>query len=201
MASEFELCSKSLIDLGEDTINSFTEDTSRSRICGLVYPDYIKYLLCLYPWKFNATKAQLARLNMTPLNKWAYAYQLPGDLLNLVAVYNSSAVGVTPITGFERSGEMILTNENYIYLDYQTEPNSKDFPAYFAEFVVKAFASKIALSITDDLKIAEIMHVKAFGLPSDNNNGGEFAIAKRLDSLQNASSAILSNDLLAARFR
>lgn len=200
MASKYELCSKALVDLGEDTISSFTDDTSRSRICGLIYPDFIKYLLCLYPWKFNTVKAQLARLSTTPLNEWTYAYQLPSDNLNLIAVYNSSSVGAYPITVFKRAGSTIMTNETSIYIDYQAEVESDNFPYYFAEFAVKAFAAKIAIAITDDQKIAELMHIKAFGNPSDNNNGGEFAVAKRLDSLQNTTSAIPANDLLMARF-
>ena len=200
MASKFDICSTSLVELGEETISSFTANTAPSKICGQIYPEYIKYLLSIHPWKFTLKKVQLARLTTSPINEWKYAYQLPSDLLILRAIYNSSSTNIVPQTNYEIFQDEIFTNETTVYIDYQYQPDESTFPAFFTQFVIMAVAARISMAITDDAKIEESKQVKAFGLPSDNLNGGLFGVAKKLDSLQSPSPAIMADDLVAARF-
>lgn len=200
MVSKFDICSRSLVELGEDVISSFDANTAPSKICGLIYPQYIKYLLSIHPWKFTTTKVQLARLVTAPLNKWKYAYQLPSDIIILRAFYSSSDTSVIAEQNYEIFENKVYTNEITVYIDYQRQVDESIFPPYFIEFVVKALASKICLAITDDKTMLEMKKVEAFGNPSDNLNGGEFGVAKKLDGLQNPSQPIIADDLMAARF-
>ena len=55
MATQFDICSRALRDLGEESINSFT-GTNAGEICGDIYPEYIQYLLTRHPWKFTLKK-------------------------------------------------------------------------------------------------------------------------------------------------
>jgi hypothetical protein len=200
MVSKFDICSRSLVELGEDTISSFTANTAPSKICGLIYPEYVKYLLSIHPWKFTLKKVQLARLTTSPLNEWKYAYQLPADMLILRAVYNSSSTSIQPITSYELFQNQIYTNETTVYIDHQFQPDESLFPPFFTEFVIKALAAKLAMAITDDKALLELKKVEAFGSPSDNLNGGEFGIARKVDSLQNPTTAIPADDLASIRF-
>jgi hypothetical protein len=200
MASKFDICSSALMELGEDTISSFTANTAPSKICGQLYPEYIKYLLSLHPWKFILKKVQLARLTTAPTNEWTYAYQLPSDLLLMRALYNSSNTSVLPQTNYEIFQDEVYTDETTVYIDYQYQPDESEFPSFFLEFAIAAMAAKLAMPITDDLKIEQSKVLRAFGPPSDNMNGGVLGTAKKLDSLQNPSPAIMADDLMAARF-
>ena len=200
MVSKFDICSRALVELGEETISSFTANTPPSEICSLVYPEYIKYLLSSHPWKFNTKKTKLVRLATDPLNEWKYAYQLPSDLLMLIAFFDSSSEGAIPKTYYELFENAIFTNEEEVYIDYQFQPDESYFPPFFVEFVVMALSSKLARPITDDDKIEQIKTTIAFGTPSENGRGGLFAIARRLDAIQNPSPAIRADDLLNARF-
>jgi len=197
--TKFNICSKALAELGEDAISSFTENTPASKICGLIYPEYIQYLLASYPWNFTFKKVQLARLSEAPLNVWTYAYQLPSDLLILRAVYDNGNQGALVNTNFQRFQDEVHTNTTKVFIDYQYQPDEQFFPIYFIEFVVKALASKLALSITDDMNITQLKKIEAFGNPSDNLIGGEFAKARRTDAMQNPNSRIVADDLLASR--
>lgn len=204
MASKFDICSKALAELGEDAISSFTANTPPSNTCGLIYPEYIKYLLSIHEWNFTLKKIQLARLTEGPLNEWKYAYQMPSDLLVFRAFFTGSETNILPQTNYQIYQNQVYTNETTVYIDYQFQPDESQFPPYFLEFAVKALATKLALPITDDLKILQLKKVEAFGNPSDNLNGGEFAVAKRIDSIQSPSPSFNSNgggnDLLVARF-
>jgi hypothetical protein len=200
MVSKIDICSTALVELGEDTISSFTANTAPSKICGQIYPEYIKYLLSIFPWKFTKKKVQLARLTTAPLNEWSYAYQLPSDMLMLHGLFNSSSTHILPQTNYEIFEDEIFTNETTVYIDYQFQPDESNFPSFFTQFVIAAMAAKLAMPITDDRGIEELKSLKAFGSPSDNLNGGLFGVAKKLDSMQDPSSAIRADDLLAARF-
>jgi hypothetical protein len=199
MPSKFDICSRALIEIGEETIDSFNT-IGPAQICGTIYPDYIRYLLSIYPWNFTLKKTQLARLTTNPINEWQYAYQLPSDLLILNAVYNSDDTYINPINSFERFEDKIFTNEEKIYIDYQYQINEESFPAYFIEFAIMALASKLAMPITQDKQLEQLKATIAFGGLSDNKNGGEFGTAKKLDSMQNSSSRIRADSLLIARF-
>ena len=200
MVSEFNICSRALVELGEDTISSFTGSPAATT-CGLIYPEYIKYLLSIHGWKFSLKKAQLARLTDAPLNKWLYAYQLPSDLLVFRAFYDSDDTSVRPLTIYEAFGSNVIhTDAEEVFIDYQFQVDEEDFPSYFTEFVVMALSGKLAMTITDDRNIEKVKETKAWGLPSDNRNGGEFGIAKKLDTQQNPSIALPADDLIAARF-
>ena len=200
MVSKFDICSTALVELGEDTISSFTANTPPSKICGQVYPEYIKYLLSIYAWKFSKKKVQLARLTTAPINEWSYAYQMPSDMLMMHGLFNSSSVGILPQTNYEIFQDQIFTNETTVYIDYQFQPDESNFPPFFTQFAIVAIASKLAMPITDDRGIEELKSLKAFGSPSDNLNGGLFGVAKKLDSLQDPTSAIRADTLLSARF-
>lgn len=200
MATDISICSTALLLLGEDSISAFNDNVSRAKICGAIYPDYIKSLLSSYPWKFTLKKQQLSRLTITPKNKWKYAYQLPSDLLVLRAVYDNDSAPSHFKTEYEKFGETIHTDYEEVYIDYQQKVSEADFPPYFTDFVKKAMASEVAMAITDDRNISNDMHIKAFGSPSDNLQGGEFGKAKRIDSSQNPTPNLETNDILLSRF-
>lgn len=200
MVSKFEICSTALVELGEDTISSFTANTAPSKICNQIYPQYIKYLLSLHPWKFTLKKIQLARLTTNPINEWSYAYQMPSDMLIMRALFNSDQTSILPQTNFEIFEDKIFTDETIVYIDYQFQPDESNFPPFFTEFVIAAMSAKLAMPITDDRNIEQLKSVKAFGSPSDNMNGGQFGASKKLDSLQDPSQAIRADTLVSARF-
>ena len=204
MVSKFDICSKALAELGEDAISSFTANTPPSNACGLIYPEYIQYLLSIHEWNFTLKKVQLARLVEAPLNEWKYAYQMPSDMLVFRAFFVGSETDILPQTNYQIYQDEVYTNEETVYIDYQFQPDESDFPPYVIEFFVKALAAKLALPITDDRNILQLKKIEAFGNPSDNLNGGEFAVAKKIDSLQSPSPSFNrnggGNDLLVARF-
>lgn len=199
MASDISICANALVRLGQAPISSFTEGEI-GETCGLIYPDFVRSVISSYPWRFSMDKVQLARLSASPVNVYQYAFQLPSNLLNLRAVYNSSSTGVSPVYDFTRQGDTILTNYAELWIDYQKEVDEEDFPPYFTEFLILALAAKLAIATTDQVELAQYYEGLAYGSPSDNRNGGEFGRAKKLDAMQQPPSAVIPNDIIAARF-
>lgn len=199
MPSKYNLCSESLVSLGELPITGFLQNSDAARICGLIYPSYIKNLLCIYPWYFNEFTIQLARLSEAPQIGWKYSYQLPPDLLVLKEVYASAGVGAQIVKEYAMFGSKLLSNHSEIYIKYQAEIEAEDFPSYFYTFAVEALAYKLAIPITQDINIERQKKINAFGFESDNMGGGSFGLAKRVDSMQRVPQVLDANILLLSR--
>ena len=98
--TDVTICSHALTLLGENTISSFSDGTVQANVCSELYPDIRDMLLTMYPWSFTLAKVDLQRSSTSPTNEWTYAYVIPSDAITKIprAVFNSSGVGVTPIT-------------------------------------------------------------------------------------------------------
>ncbi|MDF2780399.1 MAG: uncharacterized protein K0S96_203, partial [Geminicoccaceae bacterium] len=83
--NSIELCSSALIKLGADSISSFEDGTAEARVAARLYPLARDAMLCAHPWSFATKKAELARLAGPPATDFAYAYQLPNDLLQALS--------------------------------------------------------------------------------------------------------------------
>lgn len=200
-SSKFNICSMALTKLGKKPISSFQDQSNieAAEICGLLWNDESDFILSCYSWRFNSTKATLARLDETPINEWEYSYQMPSDKLNIRAVYNSNSSTATPVTGFEIFGNKIYTDENTIIIDYQIAKEPIDWPTYFVQFAVAHMASVLAPSVGSPSDQARWDQI-AWGPAQDNRKGGLFGLAKDLDSKIMPPEQIIDNELIAARF-
>lgn len=145
-------------------------------------------------------KEQLARLSAAPTNEWKYAFQLPTDRIGApFAIFNSSSVGVAPMKRFEVFGDQVYSSDPVLYIDYPFKPAEQDFPKYFVEFVVLAIASQLAIPITDQNSKAEFFHQLAYGMPSENNAGGQLARARFADAAQQPPQVIEDYTLIDVR--
>ncbi len=200
MATDIDVCSKSLLKIGEAAISSFDDDTETSSTCGALYPDFFKYCLSLHNWNFTRKKVQLARLTDVPLNEWKYAYQLPSDLLKLNAVYTSDGVGVEPTTTYDIFYKQVYFNDAECFIDYNALITEADCPPWFIEFLGTAFAAELSIPITNQEQIHQSMMLKAYGPPQDNGRGGLLGTCMRIDSQQIPPKMMRYNSIIRARF-
>lgn len=88
MASEVDICNLALGHLGDNaTVSSISppEGSAQAEHCARFYPIARDALLELHNWNFNMRRVNLAEItNDWP--EWKYAYVLPGDSINIIAV-------------------------------------------------------------------------------------------------------------------
>lgn len=195
------ICSRALTLLGESAISSFSDGTDASSTCSRLYETVKTALLTMYPWKFATKKVQLARLNTTPVNEWTYAYQLPGDMLAMDALFNTDAVGAQPlVSGWERYEDMILTDQTAIYIDYRFDPGESYYPPYFVMLLIYAICMHLAEPITEQVTKAQYWGNLAFGSPQENGRGGYFRQASHADARGVPVDAIRDFPLVSVRY-
>lgn len=194
------ICSDALLLVGAKAITSFNDGTDESSVCDRLYPDIRDSTLVMYPWSFNTKKIQLARLLTAPGSVWKYAYQLPGDrLAGPRAVYDTAAVGATVRKDWEIQGDQLLTNLEYVYIDYQYSVGEFAWPAYFVQLMKYMVAWHIAEAITEQQDKALRWERKAVGDPAENGRGGYFRTATQIDGQSQPSRIIDDYTLLAVR--
>jgi hypothetical protein len=153
MASAVEICNRTLIRLGEETITSLTDDSDRARICNNIYPEVLDSLVSEYPWNFAIQRATLARLLDTPVWDFAYAYQLPTDPYCLRVLETDEDDTIT--YPWRREGDTIVTDAtsvNIKYLGRIVDPNK--IPPLVRELIAIRLAAEIAYPITGDARLS-----------------------------------------------
>lgn len=198
--TDINICNRSLLRLGVSSINDFTS-SPKARICGTIYPTFSTSLLSMYNWRFAAKKSAALVAGATPANFWSNSHAVPADFLTLRNVYNSANAGVRPMKdGYERFGDLIMSNQATLYCDYTYDIDEDLWPDFYAEFAATAFAAEVAFAITEDAQKESFWRQKAFGTPQDNGEGGLYKITKAIDSRQQPVIPFATPSLLAARF-
>lgn len=88
MASEVDICNMALAHLGDNaTVSSLSppEGSVQAEHCARFYPIARDALLEMAFWNFSVRRVALASLTMD-WPEYKYAYALPGDVLNVIAV-------------------------------------------------------------------------------------------------------------------
>lgn len=195
------ICSDALLMLGAKAISSFNDGTDESSVCDRLYPDIRDSTLTMYPWSFSLKKIQLARLVTTPGSVWRYEYQLPGDrLANPRAVYASANPGAPVQKDWEVQGDVLLTNLQTVYIDYQYQTPEYAMPQYFVQLLKYLMAWHLAMPITEQADRASYWQGVAVGATAENGRGGFMRTAMNIDGQGQPTRVIEDFTLVAARY-
>lgn len=144
-STDVEICNASLLMVGADEINSFSDATTEAKLCNAIYLDTKHSYLQSYPWRFSLRQSDLqGALSTDPVFEWERQYQLPIDLLRLIRMENSA--------NYEVFGKRLYTDETTAKIIYQADVSEANLPAYF----IRAFQYKLcvifAASLAEDLQ-------------------------------------------------
>lgn len=190
--------------LRADSIASFDEGTNEADIAALFYPDFVLDILTRYPWSFATKKRRLNQDSTAPVNEFQYSHILPGEAQRLWALYDSDAVGAKPITNYDIQGpdgqRRVFSNYPTLYAEYTIYAGEEFWPGYFVHFAIHAWAALTAMTVTDQPDIAQKYHQLAWGAANENEQGGKFGVACKIDAMQKPGEQINSSPLIDARF-
>lgn len=183
--SKFDICSKALVLVGANTIASFTESTTESKVASQLYESTLENLLTRCRWRFASKQAQLSKNSADPTARYESSYALPSDafIVHTVTVADD-------VIKYDRYGTNIFTNTSStdtVIADYTFQPSESDFPPYFKQTLVFELASLFAGAIARNDQLSELYHKRAIA---------QMAIAKATDS-----QAQTSRGLELKRFR
>lgn len=200
--SDVTIANQAFFLLGEKPIDNFADGSDRANVAAATYETIKDAILGLHDWKFTMELVQLSKATAAPVAQFTNAFILPTDRLldGPIAVFPSSAVGAAPITDFDIIGSQLLSDQNEIFINYQSDGTTEDvWPAYFQRLIVKACAADWAYPITDQANLANKLHIEVYGTPAEMQRGGMVAQAMARNSREAPTSVFSDFSLILAR--
>lgn len=200
--TKLSICSDALIMLGEAPLASF-DSSDASVVCDRLYEDIKVTTLAMYPWSFTLTKQKLTKASTSPVNEYKNQFRLPSDVYRISgvkAVFNSEQAGAAPMQGgWEILGDVLITNQEIIVIDYQRDVDESKLPKYFVQLLKYQLAWHFAETVTDQITKADYWRTIALGTTQENNRGGFFRTASNIDGSSKQNEVIQDFSLIQVR--
>ena len=114
-ALDVQFCSRALILVAANSIQSFEDGSAEAEVAASNYSSIRNNLITEHPWSFTKKKSPtLNQLVDTPNSEFDFAYQLPSDFFNLLAVYPN-----TLTYDIFQSNRLLTSLDGDISIDYQ----------------------------------------------------------------------------------
>lgn len=140
--TEISICSKALVLIGGDEINSFSDASREAKVCGELYPLILEDQLTRHPWVFSQVMTTLTRLEDEPLFDYDYAYLLPSNMMQFSRIEHAAA--------YEIYENKLYTNLSEVNAVYQIKPQEHYFPPYFVRLLVYDLAGDFSMALQED---------------------------------------------------
>ena len=124
--SKIDIANQGLVLVGANTIASFSDNNTESKVANQLYESTLKNLLTKARWRFASKQAQLSKSSTDPLDKWDSAYQIPTDALLIHTVTVADKV-----IEYDRYNEYLYTDTNTsdtVICHYTYQPHENEFP-------------------------------------------------------------------------
>lgn len=185
--NDIGLCSRALIRIGANPINSFEDGTAESEISGALFGPVRDSLLSAYPWSFALGQLELTKLSESPIADYNYAFGLPTDLLRVIS---AGGAGQGRGVRYRISRGQLHSNNDQITLTYTFLPEEEEFPAFFDMALIARLAAEFCIPITESTSRAETLYRLATQ---------EFSRARQIDAQQDTPNKIENFTLVDVR--
>jgi hypothetical protein len=151
--SEVSICNVALVGLGQEPIQSLSEDTKSARLCNAVFGILRNEVQESHPWHFCTKTVEMASVSgaTDTLEAWSYLYQAPADMLRPVYIDDWKQE-------FESRDGYIMCNDEPIKLKYIYEnTNPGTWSASFAQCLAWRIKAEIAYAVTQSNTVSELM--------------------------------------------
>lgn len=152
--SVIEICNNALLDLGEDSITSLTDNIKAARLCNQRWPAVRDAVLRAHPWNCAMSQAELAAAAESAVWRWDFQYVLPTDLLRLVRVVTAAEQDVDQ---WEVQGRVLLCDEEApLFLAYvRREQDPQKYDALLSEAMSARMSATLAYPLSGSSSLAE----------------------------------------------
>ncbi|MBO4700269.1 MAG: hypothetical protein J5620_00785 [Alphaproteobacteria bacterium] len=172
MLTKIDLCSMALLKLGENPIQSLSDDTTAAKLGRTLIDFVIDTLLAMHPWRFACHTYTVVKDENGDLN-------IPTDVLRILKT-NARVVD-----------NKIISDSSSVDVTVIRRVSPDKFPSYFASLVATKLAVEFCIPLTSDQTVFRTL-VALYET--------ELQTAKFIDSTTSLNSAIENFSLLDSRF-
>ena len=175
MTSVVEIGNIALVNLGEDTITSLSDDVKPARLINRRYAPIRDAVLRAHPWNCAMARDRLSSIDPAPIWGPTNAFQLPTDALRVLRTANRG-------TAWKVEGRQIVSNAgaplDILYSRQVTDPN--EFDPLLIEAIAARLAADLAHPITQSTTLIQVMWdlyrqklIEARGVDGQEGTGDE----------------------------
>lgn len=183
-SSDLSVCNRAIGRIGGDRIDALNEDSPLGVFCAENYAAKRRFCLSKHRWTFAGRIAPLAKVDPPAGSAQVlrHAFAKPADLVGAVHAWRDHP---DPLRGrsvyvMEADG-LYWSDTAPIYAEFTRAVPEAEWPAWFEELVVTAFAAELADFAQLSGK-ARDFRTEAWGVPSENGDGGLYLSARQEDA-------------------
>ena len=155
MTTQLELYNDALIEIGERTLSSLSENREPRRVLDAVYSNVVAECLEAGQWTFAVRTIQIdADPNLTTDFGYNNVFTKPDDWVRTIGLSDSEYVDL-PLNSYKDEGGYWLADVDPLYVSYVSNDTSYGlnlglWPASFSKYVVLSLAQAICRRITSN---------------------------------------------------
>lgn len=182
---DLDICNLAIDKVSGDRIAALDEDSPLGVFCKDNYPHKRAVLLGKYRWTFATKVRALTRVEIAEgeTRIMGNKFQVPADLVGAIHAArdqaNPQAATRTPYMLLE--GGYFWADDAVVFVEYTAARAEADWPTWFRDLVVVAFAADLALHC-QMRTLARDLETRAFGTPQENGEGGLYGQARNEDA-------------------
>ena len=138
MLTKIDLCSMALLKLGEEPIQSLTDDSAAAKLSRTLFDTVVESLLSIHPWTFAT---QILDLNKTTDGN----FLIPSDVLRVISVSGSIV------------GNRIYSDSDSVSVTAVVRVLPEKFPGYFASLVATRLAMEFCIPLLGDQTVFRML--------------------------------------------
>ena len=172
MLTKIDLCSMALLKLGEQPIQSLSDDSAASRLARTLFDPVVDALIAAHPWRFATRNVDLVK-------------NTDGDFL-----IPAECVRVLKCDG-QIIGNKVISKSDVAHISALVRVPVENFPSYFVSLAATKLAMEFCIPLTGDQTIFRMLAALY---------ESEAGTAKFIDSTTSISADIGSFSLINTRF-
>ena len=187
MSTAIDIASQALVGIGANAIQSFTEGTTEANVAAQLYDQSRDAMLAAHPWNFATAQHDLNELVTAPLTDYTTAFQLPADLIRVIAANDGAG---RKIRDYRIEKQTLLCNSDNVILQFIYRADESLFPPHFIDALVARLKVVFCIPLTESTTRAEYLY---------NAADTEMRRARNIDSQQDTPQAITDFPLWSVR--
>lgn len=172
-SNDVDLVNQACARIGEEPIQSFSDDTLGARAAKLSYQPTIRFMLGLYAFSFARQTVKLTKIsNPTIENGFRSAFQLPAERRGPPIGLSDDPTCEFRLTRYALEGDKLFADLDEAWAVIKIDPHPLTWSDTFSECAVVAVAGKLVMALRNNSEERDRLTIMAFGQPDMNFRGG-----------------------------
>lgn len=172
MLTKIDLCSFALLKLGEEPIQSLTDNSASAQLARTLFDPVIEALIASHPWRFAQKQIELTKTTDED-------FLIPAEVLRVIK------------TPGEIVGDKIISSNDTILITALVRTSVELFPSYFVSLAAIKLAMEFCIPLSGDQNVFRMLAALY---------ETELKAAKFIDSTISANSGITDFSLINSRY-